>query len=131
LPPKIQIHSLPACGPSQGVPPYDPAKNKYYHSKEMMIMKNETVRIRVRLTEEEKEKLERDAALCGLSQAEYVRQICKGKKPPPQPGPDFWDLLEEIYHVHDSLQKCVRFLPETAEECRRIEALILTLVEVA
>ena len=94
-------------------------------------MKNETVRIRVRLTEEEKEKLERDAALCGLSQAEYVRQICKGKKPPPQPGPDFWDLLEEIYHVHDSLQKCVRFLPETAEECRRIEALILTLMEVA
>ncbi|MBO6157721.1 MAG: ribbon-helix-helix protein, CopG family [Firmicutes bacterium] len=48
-------------------------------------MKNETVRIRIRLTEEEKEKLERDAALCGLSQAEYIRQICKGKKPQPQP----------------------------------------------
>ncbi|MGX8684488.1 MAG: hypothetical protein ACSW78_04335, partial [Lachnospiraceae bacterium] len=32
-PQKIQIHSLPACGPSQGVPPYDPAKNKYFHSK--------------------------------------------------------------------------------------------------
>ena len=94
-------------------------------------MKNETVRIRIRLTEEEKEKLERDAAACGLSQAEYIRQVCKGKKPKPQPGPDFWDLLEEIYHVHDSLQKCVRFLPETAEECRRIEALILTLMEVA
>ena len=36
-------------------------------------MKNETVRIRIRLTEEEKEKLERDAALCGLSQAEDGR----------------------------------------------------------
>ena len=94
-------------------------------------MKNETVRIRIRLTEEEKEKLERDAALCGLSQAEYIRQICKGKNPRPQPSPIFWDLLEEIYHVHDSLQKCVRFLPETAEECHRIEALILTLMEVA
>ena len=94
-------------------------------------MKNETVRIRIRLTEEEKEKLERDAALCGLSQAEYVRQVCKGKKPPPQPGPAFWDLLEELYLLHDSLQKCVRFLPEAAEECRRIEALILTLMEVA
>ncbi len=94
-------------------------------------MKNETVRIRIRLTEEEKEKLERDAALCGLSQAEYICQVSKGKKPKQQPGPDFWDLLEEIYHVHDSLQKCVRFLPETAEECRRIEALILTLMKVA
>ncbi len=45
-------------------------------SKEMMIMKNETVRVRIRLTEEEKEKLERDAALCGLSQTEFIRQIC-------------------------------------------------------
>lgn len=94
-------------------------------------MKDEMVRIRIRLTEEEKEKLERDAALCGLFQAEYVRQICKGKKPKPQPGPNFWDLLEELYHVHDSLQKCVCFLPEAAGECRRIEALILTLMEVA
>ena len=94
-------------------------------------MKNETVRIRIRLTEEEEEKLERDAALCGLSQAEYIRQICKGKKPKPQPGPAFWDLLEELYHLHGSLQKCVRFLPKAAEECHRIEALILTLMEVA
>ena len=83
------------------------------------------------MTEEEKEKLERDAAACGLSQAEYIRQICNGKKPKPQPGPAFWDLLEELYLLHDSLQKCVRFLPEAAEECRRIEALILTLMEVA
>ena len=94
-------------------------------------MKNETVRIRVRLTEEETEKLERDAALCGLSQAEYVRQVCKGKKPKPQPGPDFWGLLEELYHLHGSLQKCVHFLPEAAAECHRIETLILTLMEVA
>ena len=94
-------------------------------------MKNETVRIRIRLTEEEKEKLERDAAACGLSQAEYVRQVCKGKKPKPQPGPDFWDLLEKLYLLHDSLQKCVHFLPEAAAECHRIETLILTLMEVA
>ena len=94
-------------------------------------MKNETVRIRVRLTEEEKEKLERDAALCDLSQAAYIRQICKGKKPKPQPDPDFWDLLEELYRLHGRLQKCVRFLPEAAGECRRIEVLILTLMEVA
>ena len=35
-------------------------------------MKEEKVRIRVRLTEEEKEKLERNSALCGLTQSEYV-----------------------------------------------------------
>jgi hypothetical protein len=56
------VDLLRACfspvGSAGGAPhPYDPAKNKYFHSKEMMIMKNETVRIRIRLTEEEKEKL--------------------------------------------------------------------------
>ena len=39
-------------------------------------MKEEKVRIKVRLTEEEKEKLERNSALCGLTQSEYVRQLC-------------------------------------------------------
>ena len=34
-------------------------------------MKEEKVRIKVRLTEEEK--LERNSALCGLTQSEYVR----------------------------------------------------------
>ena len=38
-------------------------------------MKEEKVRIKVRLTEEEKEKLERSSALCGLTQSEYVRQL--------------------------------------------------------
>lgn len=94
-------------------------------------MKNETVRVRIRMTEEEKEKLEQDAALCGLSQAEYIRQICKGDQPRPLPDPMFWDLMEALYHVHDSLQKYVPRIPEAAEECRRIEALILNLMEVA
>lgn len=40
-------------------------------------MKEEKVRIKVRLTEEEKEKLERNSALCGLTQSEYVRQLCR------------------------------------------------------
>ena len=38
-----------------------------------------TVRISVRLSEGEKELLERSAKLCGLSQSEFVRQLCKGK----------------------------------------------------
>ena len=48
-------------------------------------MKEEKVRIRVRLTEEEKEQLERNSALCGLSQSEYVRQLCRGIHPKPKP----------------------------------------------
>lgn len=36
---------------------------------------NERVRLKIRLTEEEKAKLEHDAALCGLTQAEYFRNV--------------------------------------------------------
>ena len=44
-------------------------------------MREEKVRIKVRLTEEEKENLERSSALCGLAQSEYVRQLCRGVHP--------------------------------------------------
>ena len=47
-------------------------------------MKEEKVRIKVRLTEEEKEKLERNSALCGLTQSEYVRQLCQDVHPKPK-----------------------------------------------
>ena len=40
---------------------------------------NKNVRIKVRLSEEENEKLKRCAAMCGLSQSEFIRQLCKGK----------------------------------------------------
>ena len=48
-------------------------------------MKEEKVRIRVCLTEEENQKLEHDSALCVLSQSEYVRQLCRGIHPKPKP----------------------------------------------
>ena len=56
-------------------------------------MKEEKVRIKVRLTEEEKEKLERNSALCGLTQSEYVRQLCRGIHPKPKPPAVFWQLV--------------------------------------
>lgn len=46
-----------------------------------MSTNDEKVRLKIRLTEEEKTKLERDAALCGLTRSEYLRQICLGKRP--------------------------------------------------
>ena len=49
-----------------------------------MSVNDEKVRLKVRLTVEEKAKLEHDAALCGLTQSEYFRQICLGKRPQPK-----------------------------------------------
>lgn len=89
------------------------------------------VRIKVRLSEEENEKLERFSALCGLSQSEFIRQLCKGKAPKPQPQKEFWELLNALYDVHNSFQNCVKYEPSALEICKEIEGLILDLQEVA
>ena len=61
------------------------------------------VPITVRLNEEEHEKLKQCAAACGLSAAEFMRQLCKGNAPQPQPKIEFWELLNKLYEVHDAL----------------------------
>lgn len=86
--------------------------------------------ISLRLTEDEKEKLKRCSALCGLSQTEFVRQLCKGKTPKPQPPKEFWELLEALYDVHKGFKACAEYEPSTLDICKEIECLILDLQEV-
>ena len=81
-----------------------------------MSMHDEKVCLKIRLTEEEKAKLEHDAALCGLTQSEYLRQI--------------WELLDVLYEVHDKLEGLAVYCPEMAEECSGVERLVLLLQEV-
>ena len=93
-------------------------------------MKEEKVRIKVRLTEEEKGKLERNSALCGLTQSEYVRQFCRGVHPKPKPPAAFWQLLDELYKVHSNLKECAKYEPSALELCAEIERVVLDLQEV-
>ena len=92
-------------------------------------MKEEKVRIRVRLTEEEKEKLERNSDLCGLSQSEYVRQLCRGIHPKPKPLDVFWQLIDELYKAHSDLKECAKYEPSALKLCTEIERLVLDLQE--
>ena len=92
-------------------------------------MKEEKVRIKVRLTEEEKEKLERNSALCGLTQSEYVRQLCRGIHPKPKPPDVFWQLMDELYQIHSALRECAKYEPFAFEICTDIEQLVLDLQE--
>lgn len=96
-----------------------------------MSTHDEKVCLKVRLAEEEKAKLEHDAALCGLTQSEYFRQICLGQHPRPKQPPEFWELLDALYEVHDKLERLVVYCPEVAEECSRLEKLVLFLQGVA
>ena len=91
---------------------------------------NRKVRIKVRLSEEESEKLKRCASACGLSQSAFIRQLCKGKAPKPQPKKEFWEVLEALYAVHNSFKSCAKFEPSALEICKEIECLILDLQEV-
>ena len=87
------------------------------------------VRIKVRLSEEESEKLKRCSAACGLSQSALIRQLCKGKAPKPQPKKEFWEVLNALYDVYNSFQECSKYEPSALEICKEIECLILDLQE--
>lgn len=91
---------------------------------------NRKVRIKVRLSEEENEKLKRCSAACGLSQSALIRQLCKGKTPKPQPQKGFWELLNALYSVHNGFKKCAIYEPSALTICKEIECLILDLQEV-
>lgn len=86
--------------------------------------------ITVRLSEEEKQKLERCANLCGLSQSEFIRQLCAGKTPKAKPPREFWELLNALYSVHNAFKKCAIYEPSALTICKEIEYLILDLQEV-
>ena len=96
-----------------------------------MSTNDEKVRLKIRLTEEEKAKLEHDAVLCGLTQSEYFRQICLGRQPRPKRPPEFWELLDALYDIHDKLERLAVYCPEASEECSQLENLVLLLQEVA
>ena len=44
-----------------------------------MRTNDEKVRLKIRLDDAEKAKLEHEAALCGLTKSEYLRQLCLGR----------------------------------------------------
>ena len=79
--------------------------------------KSEKVCITFRLSEEEHEKLKQYSSACGLSTAEFMRQLCRGNAPQPQPEKEFWELLGTL----------IPYAPSADEICREIEDFILEL----
>ena len=61
------------------------------------------------------------------SAAEFMRQLCKGNAPQPQPQAEFWQLMHTLYEVHAAFKKCVPHYPAAAETCKEIEDFILEL----
>lgn len=96
-------------------------------SKEKFEKNVRNIPVSFRLTEEESEKLKQCAAACGISVAEFMRQLCRGNAPQPQPPKEFWELLNALYEVHAAFQTCIPYYPAAAEICKEIEDFILEL----
>lgn len=90
---------------------------------------NKKVRIKVRLNEEENEKLKRCAAACGLSESGFLRLLCKNETPKSQPKKELWELLSALYSIHYDFKECAKYEPSAMEICKEIECLILDLQE--
>lgn len=96
-------------------------------SKENSKKNVRNIPVTVRLTEKESQKLKQCAAACGLSVAEFMRQLCKGNAPQPIPSADFWEMLNTLYEVHAAFKKCIPIYPSAAEICKEIEQLAVDL----
>ena len=84
------------------------------------FMKKNDTRLQLRLSQKEKEKIERSAKRCGMSVSRYVRQCCLEKAPMSRPPDVFWELLDALYAI-------TALLPVPEQE--RLSMLILRLQE--
>ena len=111
--------------------PYYPAKEKNYRLGDDIFMsqKEDKKPITVWLDDEENEMLKRYSKMCGLSQTEFIRQLCKGNTPKPEPPKAFWDMMNALYDVHSGFKACAKYEPSALEICKEIECLILDLQE--
>ena len=90
-----------------------------YPNQRRYMKKNDT-RLQLRLSQKEKDKIERNARRCGMSVSGYVRQCCLGREPRTRPPDVFWELLGELYAIAALLP-----MPEQ----QRLSGLILRLQE--
>lgn len=89
-----------------------------------MTDRKRTTAIQVRVTEQEKRKLERQAKRCGLSLSGYLRRVGGGKPATAFPSQRFRDLYRQVSGLRDSLT--VQPMEQTADQLDELAAQILT-----
>ena len=75
----------------------------YIFHKEMVLLKEKTNSIYVRVTEKEKAHIQNNAKKCGLSVSEYLRKRALGYSPKPLLPETFYEFIEKIGVLHDAL----------------------------
>lgn len=89
-----------------------------------MTDRKRTTAIQVRVTEQEKRKLERQARRCGLSLSGYLRRVGTGKPAATFPRQRFQALYQQINVLRDNLT--TQTMERTAAQLDELAGQILT-----
>lgn len=71
----------------------------------MVCMMKRTKEIKVRLSDEEFEKLNQDVLESGLSREEYVRLLLRKVVPSSKPSPDFIETIKQLRMIGNNLNQ--------------------------
>ena len=77
------------------------------------------------MTGKQKEHLDRQAEKAGIPMAEYIRALLAKRAPAPQPPSELWEVLENLYALHDTLLRIGT--AESAEAAGRLEDIVVRL----
>ena len=80
--------------------------------------KERTMRLDLRVSPQEKKKIESTAKKCGISVSEYMRQRALGFSPREIPPIEWYAIMNHLYRINEKLDK---YSPETE---RKLDSLI-------
>jgi len=92
-------------------------------------MKHETMKTTIRLPPRLKRKLERLAKDRGMSQSNYVCALIEGRSSEVMPPKQFWDVMQQLYDIHEMLLRAANLSPQFKEAAHRLERSIVELQE--
>ena len=93
------------------------------------MMKQETMKTTIRLPPKLKRKLERLARDRGMSQSKYVCALIEGRSSEVMPPKQFWDVMQQLYDIHEMLLRVANLSPQLTEAAHRLERSIVELQE--
>ena len=92
-------------------------------------MKQELVEFTIRMPPKLKRKLERLSKEHGLSQAKYLCSLLEGRSSEAAPLRQFWDVMQQLYDIHEMLLRAANLSPQFKEAAHRLERSIVELQE--
>lgn len=89
-----------------------------------MTDRKRTIAIQVRVTQQEKRHLERQASRCGLSLSGYIRRVGSGKAAAAFPRQRFRDLYRQVNNLRENLD--TQTMEQTAAKLDELAGQLLT-----